>query len=165
MIRLAALFSLVATPLLADIRVDFDEGAPVDRFTILNDGACPLGTATVTVDLDGSAGGLIFDTTAAGAGIEVFQPFRIVAGAERLTGEPLVSDGDTAVALPLRGLPPGARVAFTIDVDDTVSARGIMVAGGEIDGARVRVATEEGTAEGRFGTDARARVAMAGCVS
>jgi len=157
--------ALSATPALADIRVDFNEGAPVDRFTIINDGACPLAASTVTIDLTGSAGRLIFDVTGSGAGIEVFQPFRVVAGDAILTGLPTVTDGDTAVSLSLRGLDGGQRVAFTIDVDDTTSSRGIMVAGSEIDGATLRVETAEGTREGRFGADSRASVAMGSCTS
>lgn len=156
---------ILATPAAADIRVAFDEGAPVDRFTILNTGACPLGAAVVTIDLAESAGRLIFDVTGAGAGIEVFQPFRVVAGGASLSGLPTVSDGDRAVALGIRSLGAGERVAFTIDVDDTTSARGIMVAGSEIVGASVRVAAGGDVAEGRFGTDSTAQVGLGGCTS
>ena len=160
-----ALGLFIATPAFADIRVDFDEGAPKDRFTILNDGACALEEATVTVDLDGSAGKLIFDVTGSGAGIQVFQPFEAVSGAELLTELPSVSDGDTAVSLTLRSLSPGERVAFTIDVDDTTSGYGITVSGSEITGAGVRVQAGDRMAEGRFGEDAVARVALSGCIS
>ena len=160
-----ALILCAAMPALADIRVDFDEGAPKDRFTILNDGACALEGATVTVDLGGSAGRLIFDVTGSGAGIQVFQPFEAVSGADLLTALPTVSDGDTAVSLTLRSLASGERVAFTIDVDDTTSGYGIMVSGSEITGAGVRVATGDTTVEGRFGTDAVARVALSTCTS
>jgi len=163
--RLAVLLALLASPALADIRVDFDEGAPVDRFTILNTGTCALDAATVTIDLAGSAGRLIFDVTATGAGVEVFQPFRVVAGGGALSALPVVSDGDRAVALAIRSLAPGERVAFTIDVDDTTSARGIMVAGSEIDGAMVRVEAGEGSAEGRFGEDSAATVPLSACTS
>jgi len=163
--RLAVLLALLASPALADIRVDFDEGAPVDRFTILNTGTCALDAATVTIDLAGSAGRLIFDVTGAGAGIEVFQPFRVVAGGGSLSSLPVVGDGDEAVALAVRSLAPGERVAFTIDVDDTTSARGIMVAGSEIDGATVRVEAASGNGEGRFGGDSTATVALSACMS
>ena len=163
---LAPVFALIlATPAAADIRVAFDEGAPVDRFTVLNAGTCPLGAAVVTIDLAGSAGRLIFDVTGAGAGIEVFQPFRVVAGGASLTALPTVSDGDRAVALGLHGLGAGERVAFTIDVDDTTSARGIMVAGSEIEGASVRVEAGGEVAEGRFGRESTARVAVEECAS
>ncbi len=156
---------LLATPALADIRVDFDEGAPKDRFTILNTGDCALNGATVTVDLGGSAGKLIFDVTGSGAGIEVFQPFEAVSGADLLTALPAVGDGDTALSLALRSLAPGDRVTFTIDVDDTTSGYGIMVSGSEITGASVRVDAGGTISEGRFGRDAVARVTMAPCTS
>lgn len=164
-LQAVALTAVLSTPALADIRVDFDEGAPVDRFTIRNTGACPLGPATVTIDLSGSAGGLIFDVTGAGAGIQVFQPFRVVVGEALLTGLPEVSDGDTSIVLPLRGLESGAQVAFTIDVDDTVSSYGTMIAGSEIEGATLRIDTGNGAMEGAFGRDSRAAVAVASCVS
>jgi len=159
------ILALCTSPALADMRVEFDEGAPVDRFTITNAGACTLSGATVTIDLVESAGRLIFDVTESGAGIEVFQPFRVVAGGDLLTKLPTVSDGDTTVSLGLRSLGPNERVAFTIDVDDTTSGYGIMVSGSEITGAMVRIEADESRAEGRFGTDSTARIALASCTS
>lgn len=165
LLLVAALAMAGTSPALADIHVDFNEGAPVDRFTVVNAGACPLGKATVTIDLGGSAGRLIFDVTESGAGIEVFQPFRVVAGGEMLSALPTVSDGDTTVSLGIRGLAPNQKVAFTIDVDDTTSGYGIMVAGSEIEGASVRVEAEAGTAEAQFGRDSTAQVALSSCTS
>ena len=165
MFRIAIPALLCATPAFADIRVDFDEGAPKDRFTIQNVGACALDEATVTVDLSGSSGKLIFDVTGSGAGIEVFQPFEAVSGAELLTALPSVSDGDTAVSLTLRSLAPGERIAFTIDVDDTTSSYGIIVSGSEITGAVARVERSGAEAEGRFGADAVAHVTLPTCIS
>ena len=57
----------------------------------------------------------------------------------------------------------GARIAFTIDVDDTVSNRQITVNGAEIEGAVLRLATDTADAEGRFGPDARVTVPGAFC--
>lgn len=95
----------------ADILVRFDEGAPKDRFTVENVGNCLLADAVVTIDLSGSASGLIFDVTASGAGVEVFQPFELVSGADLLSALPRVRDGDNRVDLALRSLGPGDRVA------------------------------------------------------
>ncbi|MDB2407531.1 aggregation factor core [Jannaschia sp.] len=158
MSRLAACLLLAATPAAADVVVTFDEGAPKDRFTIALEGDCALQSETVVIDLAPAPAGLIFDVTGSGAGIEVFQPFELATG--QLARMPEVRDGDRAVSLEVT-LAPSEAVAFTIDVDDTVSARGITVSGAEIAGAVVRV----GAAEGRFGEDAVARVEMAACLS
>ena len=74
--------SLIAMPAAADIRVDFIEGAPKDRFEIANTATCALGAVEVVIDLSGSAGALVFDTEEAGQGVEVFQPFALVDGAD-----------------------------------------------------------------------------------
>jgi len=63
------------------------------------------------------------------------------------------------------GLDPGQRVAFTIDVDDTTSGYGIMVAGSEIDGAMIRVEAAGETAQGRFDTQSTARAVLSSCLS
>ena len=143
----------------AQLTARFDEGAPKDRFTITNTGACTLSGARVVIDLSGSKAGLIFDVTDAGAGVEVFQPFDLVQGAAFVEGRPAVRDGDTSVVLPLRGLPAGESIAFTIDVDDTLGGREITVDGSEIEGAQVRLDDRSAP----FGRDARARLPLPGC--
>ena len=170
MILRAALLCLLATPAmvtpaLADLDVRFIEGAPTDRFVFTNTGGCSLGAATLTVDLAGSAAGLIFDTTAAGQGVEVFQPFRLVSGADQVIGAPMVSDGDQQVTLSLRDLPVGQSVAFTIDVDDTLGQRQITVSGSEIAGASVRAQIAGQNNAATFATSARATVQTPPCTS
>ncbi|WP_300032440.1 aggregation factor core [uncultured Roseobacter sp.] len=149
----------------ADISVRFVESAPKDRFVIENTGACALKSAAITLDMAGSAGGLIFDVTGSGAGVEVFQPFDLVAGAEALTELPLVQDGDSALSLSVGTLEPGGQIAFTIDVDDTSEARGIMVSGAEITGAAVRVTEGADTRSAAFDAGATATVAAGACAS
>ncbi|MEL7117273.1 MAG: aggregation factor core [Pseudomonadota bacterium] len=141
----ALCFALIAAPAAADIRVDFIEGAPKDRFVILNTSACALDAFRIEIDLTGSAGALVFDTTEAGQGVEVFQPFDLVDGADLVAEVPTVNDGDQMVALALTGLGPDQSVAFTIDVDDTLGAREITVSRSEIVGAAVRVGTDVAT--------------------
>lgn len=153
-----------AAPALADLDVRFVEGAPKDRFSVTNTGACPLGPVALVIDLDGSAGRLIFDTTASGAGVQVFQPFALVAGAGLVEGLPQVSDGDTRIALQLSELAAGDTVAFTIDVDDTIGRREITVDGSEIAGAGVTL-TGAATASATFGSSARATLATPACTS
>lgn len=154
-----------ASPALAEIQVTFLEGAPKDRFIVSNASDCTLTSAQVTIDLNGSTAGLIFDVTASGQGVEVFQPFELVEGADTLVSLPQVMDGDRAVTLDIRQLGTGQQVAFTIDVDDTAGGREITVNGSEIDGAQVRVAHAGGMAEGPFTNASRATVTAPGCVS
>ena len=138
---LAALLGLgLATPALSDITVSFRDSAPKDIFVLENEGGCDLGALTLTLDLSSSDAGLIFDTTAQGAGVEVFQPFEIVAGGGYLAATPQVSDGQNRLELSLTSFPAGARMQFTIDVDDTLTSGQwgqIRVSGGEMSGAEV----------------------------
>ncbi|AEI95380.1 MULTISPECIES: hypothetical protein [Roseobacter] len=147
----------------ADIIVAFDEGAPKDRFTIVNAGDCPLRDITITIDLGASAAGLIFDVTERGAGVQVFQPLELVVGRELLRDVPEVGDGDNSIALPIADFASGAEVAFTIDVDDTVGTREITVSGAEIEGAKVAISHLAGVTEATFGADAVARIGLDGC--
>ena len=157
--------ALTAGTASADVVVRFDEGAPKDRFTITNTSACALGGVEITIDLAGSAAGLIFDVTGAGAGVEVFQPFELVRGGDVVTTAPEVGDGDTSVTLTLDGLGPQQDVAFTIDVDDTTGGREITVNGSEILGASVEVKGTFGTVLGQFDRGAVARAGLSECVS
>lgn len=149
----------------ADLVVSFIEGAPKDRFVFEMVGACATGPASLEIDLAGSNAGLIFDVTEAGAGVEVFQPFELVAGADRVTGTSPVLDGSQDLSLDVSGLEPGAQVAFTIDVDDTIGAREITVSGAEIAGAEARLVVDGQAYEAAFGPDARARITFASCLS
>ena len=154
---------LATGPALAAIGVRFIEGAPKDRFEITNQTACAVMAAEIVIDLSASAAGLVFDVTGTGAGVEVFQPFELVAGAEALAAQPKVVDGDRQIVLSIRRLAPGKRVAFTIDVDDTIGPRGITVAGSEIEGAAVRMTTAGTTSAGRFSSLAEAVVQTPAC--
>lgn len=162
---IAAAFATVASTAAADIEVRFVEGAPKDRFDIINTGGCALGPVAITIDLAGSSAGLVFDVTASGAGVEVFQPFDLVAGRELVNGLPQVVDGDQQVSLNLTELGVDQMVSFTIDVDDTAGNREITVSDAEISGASVRVKQGTETVTGTFDDQAFARVAQASCSS
>ena len=155
---LAVALGLAAVPACADIGVRFIEGAPKDRFEITNLAACAVVTTEVAIDLGASAAGPVFDVTGEGVGVEVFQPFELVAGADALASLPAVVDGDRQVVLSIRRLAPGIRIAFTIDVDDTISPRGITVSGSEIEGAVLRVNVAGTTSSGRFSRQGEALV-------
>lgn len=155
----------IAAPAAGDVYVRFDEGAPKDRFTFKSHSACLDGPLRLTVDLSGSDAGLIFDVTGAGQGVEVFQPFELVAGGSFVIGHDAVVDGDTELSMELQSMPKGTPVSFTIDLDDTGGGREITVNDAEIAGAQVRIEMGSMTATGRFGDDATAVVQIADCAS
>lgn len=162
-VLLALWLSASSLPAWANLDARFVEGAPKDRFEFTNRSACALANAEITVDLRTSPAGLIFDTTSTGAGVEVFQPFELVEGAQALSSHTPVNDGDTQVVLTVRSLAPGARIAFTVDVDDTISQRGITIAGSEIEGATVRLTAGGFNASGRFTAQAETSVGSPPC--
>jgi len=155
----------VMLPALADVGVRFIEGAPKDRFELTNRSTCPLTMAQVTFDLRPSAAGLIFDVTGQGAGVDVFQPFELVVGAAAVASHSPVRDGDQELALRIRELQPGAMVAFTVDVDDTLGPRGITVSGSEIASAVVRVDIAGISSAATFSAQGSALVKTPACPS
>lgn len=169
--QLAALATIAfctASPALADIEVKFREGAPTDRFTFTNVGGCDVGPSKLVVDLSGSRAGLIFDTSGSGAGVEVFQPYQTVAGGDVIAEVSPVTDGDSQITLSLRGLAPGQSIAFTIDVDDTLtnSALGqIRVSDAEIAGAQVTLARSIGAVTAAFDQTSSSSLATESCSS
>lgn len=153
----------LSTAGLADLSVRFIEGAPKDRFEIRNVGACAVTASTLTLDLTTSQGALIFDVTGSGVGVEVFQPFEVIAGREALTTLPTIVDGQNSIDLPISTLGSGASIAFTIDVDDTLGAREITVTGSEISGATVKLVGADAPQSSLFGSDALAQVTGLTC--
>ena len=134
----AAAFPFLAPPAFADITVRFVESAPKDRFVIASD-TCPLRNVDVLIDLTGSAGALIFDVTAAGAGVEVFQPVEVQSGT--VVASP-VTDGDQQLSFSINELRAESEVIISADLDDVLadsSLGQIRVAGAELDGAAVRM--------------------------
>lgn len=161
----AALVLSSVTAAQAGFVARFVEGAPKDTFVLeAAPGACAVVPLSVTFDLTGSDGQLIFDVTDAGAGVEVFQPFELVRGAERVTAVSDVVDGDRLLQLEVSDLPEAATVVFTIDVDDTLGAREITVGRSEIVGAKVTVS--DGTTEmtGVFDSTSTTRIDWPDCV-
>ena len=113
----AVSFLALSTTAQADIRVLFREGAPKDSFELRNTGGCALGPMELIVDLNGSAGSLIFDTQAQGPGVEVYQPFEL----DTLTESPL---GQTRVAgSEIKGAKITARFDGTAALKPEVTAR------------------------------------------
>lgn len=159
----AVLCAGITTPAWANLAVSFDEGAPKDRFTFANTGSCAITNAQILLDLSSSKSGLIFDVTGKGAGVEVFQPMEMTAGAQALLSVPEVKDGDNQIRLDIGELKAGQSIAFTIDVDDTAGTREITVSGSEIAGAKVRYSQEGTSKTAVFARNARATVQLMDC--
>ncbi|MEM9220583.1 MAG: hypothetical protein AAGD25_40470 [Cyanobacteria bacterium P01_F01_bin.150] len=151
------------------VEIAFMESAPKDRFVITNRGSCMLEELTIEVDLSQSAGGLIFDTSSTGAGVEVFQPFEVETGDIILISDEGVNDGDRELVLRIAGLSPGDQASFTIDVDDTLP-RGelgqIRVADSEINGAIATITVgDSNVTSATFSDGSIARVNLPACPS
>lgn len=158
-VRTALTLATLAGPAAADLTVSFVDSAPKDIFEVTYTGTCPLPAETLRIDIGTAPAGLIFDTTASGAGVQVFQPFELVTGAALLAETPVIVDGDTVITLPLRGLTTGDIIRFTIDVDDTTSTRQITVSGSEMAGATAFF----GQSGRAFDADGIARLETPGC--
>jgi hypothetical protein len=156
---------LIAAPATADIQLTFQEGAPKDRFILTNLSGCALPALSLSIDLASSASGVIFDVTASGAGVDVFQPFDLVSGAEMVLQASDIRDGDQRLDLTLSEMGPGQSLAFTIDVDDTSGQRGITVSGAELSGATLTARVEGREITGVIGPDNKAILAMGPCTS
>ncbi|MEO1551505.1 MAG: aggregation factor core [Pseudomonadota bacterium] len=170
MLRFAPALALALCPTVAsaDLAIRFVESAPKDRFVIVNQGACALGETELTIDLSSSAAGLIFDVTGQGAGVEVFQPLELVAGADLVRAISDVADGDATVTLTLAQMAPNAQVAFTVDVDDTAPASSlgqIRVAGSEIEGATATLTSQDSAVRAVFSNRAALELPGAPCLS
>ncbi len=159
----ATLGLFAATSLQAGVQIRFIEGAPKDRFVLTNVGACEVEASTVKIDLSQSAGRLIFDVAENGAGVEVYQPLEFVEGVDVLRQLPLVVDGQNTIELEITSLAIGDKLAFTIDVDDTIGQREITVTGSEIEGATVSFADADETNTATFTSEALVNVTTKDC--
>ncbi len=162
--RATALLTILAQSTFADITVRFEESAPKDRFIVMSD-TCPLQDVDVLIDLAQSAGGLIFDVTPQGAGVEVFQPVEVQSGVA--TAQPVV-DGDQQLSFQISDLRAGADVVISADLDDvlTNSRLGqIRVAGSELDGAVVQISIAGENQTATFSDGANMVVLSHNCIS
>ncbi len=154
-----------------DIRAsaEFLEGAPRDRLVVRNLSAGEWTLARADWLLARSKGRVLFDTTASGAGVQVYQPFRIEKSEELLARQPEVTDGDQALTLEFKGFGPGRIFIFSIDVDDQLQANETIVDGTEMKGAEMVfgfVGPDGTTARLRGTFEASADTIVAsGCVS
>ena len=157
--------AILATSAVADLDVVFREGAPKDQFTFTASDNCLSGPVEIVLDLSGSDAGLIFDVSSEGLGVEVFQPLELVDGRTLVAETSEVADGDTQLMLMLESLPAGQPVSFTIDLDDTIGAREIIVSDNEIAGASVSVKSADMIAKASFLDGPRLTVPLPDCLS
>lgn len=151
--------------------VRFVESAPRDRFEFVNRSDDATQVSDATIELAGSVGRLVFDTLDGGAGVEVFQPFRIDEGAELLIASTPPEDGGERITLTFEAFESGERFVFSIDVDDRLASSElgqIRVAGSEIAGALLSVSLTDADGVRRsvsatFDDDARASIAGNSC--
>ncbi len=155
-------------PLSASMDIAFVESAPKDWFSLTNSGDCVLEKINMTLDLSGTAGKLIFDTTSAGEGVEVFQPFEAREGKVQLTSSSTVLDGDNRLSVLVDTLAPGQSVSFTIDVDDTLPRSelgNIRVSDSEMAGGMVSLTVgDQPDIEGVFNRQALISLPSPDCV-
>lgn len=166
------LLSLLLTPLAyanTGVEVTFRESAPKDSFIFKNTSKCNLENLVLNIDLSKSAGRLIFDTTATGAGVEVFQPFEVLRGDITLASASSVKDGDKKLSLNVKKLAPNESVSFTIDLDDTLaksSLGNIRISDSEIKGGMISLSlTNQKSFNATFNNDAKALIQLADCNS
>jgi hypothetical protein len=155
---------LLSAPAFADINLRFVEGAPKDRFIIQN-AACALSQVDVLIDLSGSAGALIFDVTAAGAGVEVFQPVEVQS--RSVTAKP-VTDGDQQLSLTIDAFEAGSELIISADLDDVLSdsALGqIRVTGNELAGTMLRITIDGQSQQATFSASSNAVSIPHACTS
>ena len=164
----------LASPCDIDIRVQFIEGAPSDRFEIVNQSRGSWVVGALTIDLGTSEGRLFFDTEEGGAGVQVYSPFAGDAGPVRLRRVTELRDGGTRITLDFDEMQPGDGFAFSIDLDDPSAQSALgptQIAGHEIRGADTSavIRAPNGTLvqeRGRFGdddVDTEARITPAWC--
>lgn len=147
------------------IKLAFSEGAPKDQFVITNTGHCVI-TAAIRIDLTRSAGRLIFDTTASGAGVEEYQPFEVSQGKDFVSKVLMIEDGDQLSMIKIKDLPPDTEIVITVDVDDQLSQSDlgqIRISGDEFEGATVSIFSNERRVNAVFGKDARTQLDLTPC--
>jgi hypothetical protein len=124
------------------IHAEFIEGAPTDRLVLAHKSPAGWQIRDVAWDLSPSKGKVFFDVTDQGAGVEVFQPLRIVskgASAATLADSPAIRDGDEQLTMRFKQFTPEQTFAITMDVDDRLGGREITVNSSEMSGATLDV--------------------------
>ena len=164
----ATLLLSATTAAQADLTVQFIEGAPTDSFVMTNTSPCTVPAQTVSFDLSTSAAGLIFDVTNDGAGVEVFQPLKVVGANPLVLSTSTITDGDQTLDIQLDQMAPNAQVRVTFDMDDTLKDGDlgqIRVSRSEIEGASVSTSAGQTQAAALFDAKGMSSLAQRECAS
>jgi hypothetical protein len=131
------------------VHAEFIEGAPTDRLVLRHTSPAGWQITAVSWNLSSSKGKVFFDVTDKGAGVEVFQPLRIVSkgdNAAKLAEPPVIKDGDQQLVMRFSQFTGQQQFAVTMDVDDQLGGREITVNSSEMSGAMLDV-TFQGPAD------------------
>lgn len=151
--------------------LSFVDSSPGDRFEVRNNSSGGWQLVQLALILEGSAGGLFFDTEPGGPGSSMSRGFSAAPAAFDALVPATVPDGADELTLAFSGFVPGAAFRFTIDLDDSAAlshAGQMRVTESEIDGALARALfqAEDGqemALEGHFGPDGIAIVSGLAC--
>ncbi|MEL6570624.1 MAG: hypothetical protein AAFQ64_03135 [Pseudomonadota bacterium] len=152
-----SLLTFAAPAAAQDLIVHFAGGAPKDHISFESTG-CSLSNAIVMIDLAGSAGGLIFDTTPGDDGAVSYQPVEITHGYGALSP---VRNGDKRLQILVHTLPPGEEFHLSAELNDARDV-GTEVAfnGADMAGASVRLALSDRVLKGTFDTAGTATIPL-----
>lgn len=162
-----ALFLLVA-PSLAPagacgprLIVEFVEESP-DFFVLRNASDPGWSVQRVEIDLQDTAGRLIFDVTGSGAGVSTYQPYAELGSTAVAVARTEVTDGDSLLNIGFARFAPGEHFLFTVDLDDTLPGQtqtwvdGVEIAGGRVQAVFAGPDGREVERSAAFETDSRA---------
>ncbi|GBF25280.1 hypothetical protein MnTg02_00310 [bacterium MnTg02] len=154
------------------VHVSYTDSSP-DFFVIKNLSAEGWTLTTITIDLVGSAGDVIFDTDDDGPGVNAASSFfSAPSGPVRLLGVTPVQDGGRALALRFENFAASRKFAFFIDLDnrlETSTFGQAYVSDSEMAGSRA-IATfrsqtgQPVTLNATFNSESVADTGAGGCV-
>ena len=143
----------------------YQEDAPQDTLTLVNESASVWALSRIEIDLVEAKGALVFDVAPGGRGINQHQQ---PVGRD-LRAPPTLTEADRKLTLSLTPLGPGGRSVFYLDLDDMGPDGGVYVALEDLEGARLRAWFEgpggaEAMSVGAFDAQATARLSPEACV-
>ena len=147
------------------ISVVYEEAAPEDLLTIVNDSASAWRLTKIEIDLVEAQGDLVFDVAAGGRGISQHQS---PIGPD-LLGPPRLEAEDRRLTLTLKPVGPGGRSVLYLDLDDMSPTGGIYVSPSDLEGARLQAWLDGPRGlttrlEGALDASAKARLEPPACV-
>ena len=152
-ILILALVGMTSPAFSQDLIVQFADGAPTGQL-LLEANGCDISNAMVMLDLEGSAGRLIFET----APDDTRQPVEITSGYAALSP---VRNGDQRLQILVQTLPSGESLLLSAGLNDTTTGDAHVAAhAAGMVGASVRVALSDRVVTGTFDTAGMARLSF-----